>query len=502
MGYRTIICVCGAMLFPRILLVRPAFSWHIASQTVRRSDVRHSWSIRLQHHQSCSPSVVHWRLFSSKVGSATNESDIDSGSDELVINSSMEDSAILIPGIPSDFYIVTQYKTPPQFEIDHFDPEEQERLNLSPGNVSLPVALMIADPHEYSSFSQARKVCRKGNVIVHRGPLPDESCFALEKSFIGRVGDRIFPGDVIAKQVRMGTGSYPVMNYKQPFDLPVVYEDDYFAIVNKPAGVVVYAFKQENHGTMTIRCCLPFVLKPPTLGTYSVLRRPQPVHRLDKPTSGLLMVAKTKPSMQNLCQQFSDRTIKKAYTAIVNGIPFESRQGAISSSTAYDMGVDVDSKSDDMWQHIDFTLDEKEAITFWRSKRFTKCLKAQDQTLTTVELKPKTGRYHQLRRHMSWVCNTPLVGDDQYDGGGDAMSLRGRGLFLCSNRVTLEHPYFNTEQGRAIWDSMTDEERFGSGMVFCDDDDKIMVTASIDLPNKFESFLMHEEQRAHKFGCP
>jgi hypothetical protein len=49
---------------------------------------------------------------------------------------------------------------------------------------------------------------------------------------------------------------------------------------------------------------------------------------------------------------------------------------------------------------------------------------------------------------------------------------------------------------------MTDEERFGSGVVFCDDDDKIMVTASIDLPNKFESFLMREEQRAHKFGCP
>ena len=336
-------------------------------------------------------------------------------------------------------------------------------------------------------------------MLIHRGPLPEKGAFDLQSCVIGRVGDRVFPGDIIAKQVRMGTGCYPAMSYKQPFEMPVVYEDDYFAIVNKPAGIVVYARKQGGYGTMTVRCCLPFVLTPPKIGTYSVLRRPQPVHRLDKPTSGLLLIAKTKPAMQNLCKQFADRQVQKTYTAIVNGIPFESHEGAITSLRAsQDLRVDVDPNSEDLWQVIDVTLDEKEAITLWRSQRFTESLKASDKTLTTVELKPKTGRFHQLRRHMAWVCRTPLVGDDDYDGGGDAMALRDRGLFLCSNRVTLEHPYYNTEHGRTIWDQMSDDERLETGLALVND--KVMVMATIDLPNKFESFLTHEQQRAEKFA--
>jgi 23S rRNA pseudouridine1911/1915/1917 synthase len=369
---------------------------------------------------------------------------------------------------------------------------------------------MLMAPDEYPSFSRARKVCRKGNVLVKRGSSDDDGDDETTKSFdrqstiVGRVGDRVYPGDIIGKQVRMGNGQYPIMSYKQPFELPVVYEDDYFAIVNKPAGVVVYAHRQGGHGMMTIRACLPFALTPPKVGTFSVLRRPQPCHRLDKPTAGLLLVAKTKPAMQNLCKQFADRVIKKTYTAIVNGIPFESKDGALTSPEASAMGVDVDPTDPDaMWQLINFSLEEKESVTLWRSKQFGKSLKAQDGSLTVVELKPKTGRYHQLRRHMAWVCETPIIGDNDYDGGGDAMSLRERGLFLCSNRVTLEHPYYNTEHGRAIWDAMSEKERLADGgeMIFVNeaDNDTIMVTASIELPSKFESFLAWEQQRVEKF---
>lgn len=425
--------------------------------------------------------------------------DISDMSENLDVDDDDHDVSELIPGVPSEFYIVKWYQVHHHWVLDEFDPEEIWRLNLLPGNVSLPVALMILDRDEFPSFSKARKVCRKGNILIHRGPLPEDCTFDLRKCVIGRVGDRVFPGDVIAKQIRMGSGTYPVMSYKQPFELPVVYEDDYFAIVDKPAGVVVYAHKQGGFGTMTVRSCLPFVLTPPKIGTYSVLRRPQPVHRLDKPTSGLLLIAKTKPAMQNLCKQFADRQVRKTYTAIVNGIPFETHEGAITSlRAAQDMDVDVDPKSEDQWQIINVSLDEKEAITLWRSQRFTQSLKARDNTLTMVELKPKTGRYHQLRRHMAWVCQTPLVGDDDYDGGGDAMALRDRGLFLCSNRVTLEHPHYNTEQGRTIWDNLSDDERLKNGLQVIND--KVMVTASIDLPNKFESFLTHEQERAAKFA--
>jgi tRNA pseudouridine65 synthase/23S rRNA pseudouridine1911/1915/1917 synthase len=177
-------------------------------------------------------------------------------------------------------------------------------------------------------------------------------------------------------------------------------------VVNKPAGVVVYSHKGGGHGTMTVRAALPFVVTPPKPGTYSTLRRPSPVHRLDKPTSGLLLIAKTKPAMVDLSRQFRDRIIKKTYVAVVNGIPFEPVETAISSEGAYDLGVDVDPGSKDTWQLIDHPLDEKSATTIWRSLKYAKSLKANENYVTLVELKPKSGRYHQLRRHMvSFVYN-------------------------------------------------------------------------------------------------
>jgi len=91
--------------------------------------------------------------------------------------------------------------------------------------------------------------------------------------------------------VRMGGGFYPSLNYlKPPFALPVVYEDDHFAIVNKPAGVVVYSHKNGGHGRNTVRSALPYVLTPPKRGTVAIIRRPAACHRLDKPTSGLVRV--------------------------------------------------------------------------------------------------------------------------------------------------------------------------------------------------------------------
>lgn len=316
----------------------------------------------------------------------------------------------LIPGSNPGFYVVDQMKTPDnEFDVERIKDlvgEDYERLSLTPQNISVPIALMLLDPQEYPSRSRARKACRKANIMIHRGPLKiDESTggrvFDPSKCERALVGDRIFPGDVLAKQVRMGSGKYPVLNYKKPpFDLPVVYEDDHFAIVNKPEGIVVYAHKQGGHGVMTVRAGLPFAVKPPRAGIYSSLRRPQPVHRLDKPTSGLLLIAKTKPAMVDLSHQFRDRKVKKTYTALVNGIPEEPPATSISSSEAYNMNVDVDPEDRGQWQLIDEPLDEKSAVTIWRPLQYVKSLKANQKYCTLVELKPKTGRYHQLRRHM------------------------------------------------------------------------------------------------------
>lgn len=300
----------------------------------------------------------------------------------------------------------------------------------------------------------------------------------------------------------MHGGFYPGFDTsKPPFDLPVVYEDSHFGIVNKPAGIICYPQRDVTRGVMTIRHALPFVMKPPKRGTSGIYLRPLGVHRLDKPTSGLLVVAKTKPAMVALSRQFEERQVKKTYFAIVNGIPSEPQETSITTKEARDLGVDIDIDESYNWQLINHDLDEKNAVTIWRPVNCTKSLKAKDETLTMVELKPKTGRYHQLRRHMAWVRDCPLVGDKTYDGDGDASKLRGRGLFLCSNRVVLNHPYYNTGEGRAEWESLPDSEKWGNGMIrFSEDGTTLEVHASVDLPDKFRTFLAAEERRHKKLG--
>ena len=420
------------------------------------------------------------------------------------------------------------------------------RLELSRSNLTLPVLLMLLDPLEFPSLSRARKACRKGNILVHRGPLhsttnnrtnddDDESSlgetlplFNQSNCEVGRVGDRLFPGDVIAKQIRMGSGYFPVLAYKQPpFEVPVVYQDDSWAMVNKPAGVVVYAHKNGGHGTMTLRAALPFVLDPPRYGTYSVIRRPASVHRLDKPTSGIVCVAKTKPALLHLSRQFHDRIVQKTYMAIVNGIPLENKDLQVSSHEAFHTyGVDVDpTATDQYWNVIDQPLEERSALTLWRAVRYVPSLHGTDGYLTLVELKPKTGRFHQLRRHMSWYAHCPLVGDDVYDGGTrSALKFRERGLFLCATRITLQHPYYNTlPEGRQAWDQLWQAQSFetppneSTPMTFrksqdddtassvtqlwyCSQTDKVLVRAEIELPRKFYHFMDHEQARHEKFS--
>jgi RluA family pseudouridine synthase len=435
------------------------------------------------------------RLLSNTAIKNTRQSDEDTDdADDSVLEN-------LIPGSTPGFYVIKQYKTlPGEFDLDRIKMHEDfQRLELTPHNISVPAALMLLDPDEFPSRSRARKACRKANIMIHRGPLQvhketGQEVFDPNKCERARVGDRVFAGDVIAKQVRMGPGSFPILNHKRPpFELPVIYEDDYFAVVNKPEGVVVYAHKSGGHGINTVRAALPFAVKPPKIGTYSTLRRPQPVHRLDKPTSGLLLVAKTKPAMVNLSHQFRDRKVKKTYTALVNGIPDEPPETSITSEEAHDMGVDVDRNNSFQWQLINDPLDEKSAVTIWRPLRNLKSLKANQNYFTMVELKPKSGRYHQLRRHMANIKECPLIGDKTYDGGGTAIKLRNQGLFLCSNSVVLEHPFYNSNEGRKVFENLSEEKKRGLKV---SQDGTILVSASIPIPEKFESF-MKEEERQH-----
>eukprot|EP00562_Extubocellulus_spinifer_P024208 CAMPEP_0178660984 /NCGR_PEP_ID=MMETSP0698-20121128/27452_1 /TAXON_ID=265572 /ORGANISM="Extubocellulus spinifer, Strain CCMP396" /LENGTH=499 /DNA_ID=CAMNT_0020303749 /DNA_START=27 /DNA_END=1524 /DNA_ORIENTATION=- len=400
------------------------------------------------------------------------------------------------------------------FAIEVMGKEQVERVGLKSDNVTLCAALMMLDRNKYPSISRARKALRKGNILVHKGPLGIDdrgrrTIFDESKCERGLVSHRVQPNDVICEQAKLGNQQklqkYPVEKGKRPpFELPVVYQDDHFAIVNKPGGVNVLFQKEQEDNEMCIKQAAPYVLKPPVCGTLNMLHRPSPVHRLDKPTSGLLLIAKTKPAKAELVRLFTERDVRKTYTAIINGRPTEFSEHTITSSQAHDLGVDVgyfgdrNAGKDIKWQLIDHALEDndkktKTAVTIWRPLQCVECSKAADGVLTLVELKPKSGRYHQLRRHMAWVCKRPLVGDRSYSGEIEFKHhFRDHGLYLCSNKVTLPHPYYNTTTGRMAWDAMKDSDprKYVGGMIrLSADKRKVLVHAEIEVPARFQKLL-------------
>ena len=405
---------------------------------------------------------------------------------------------------------------------DLFTPDNLHRLQLEAKNVTLPAALMLLDQSTYPTQSRARKSIRQRSICICRY---QNTSFSNSSDLLfketGKVITRVYPGDIVGFQRRAGSDYYAVQGVpfrEPPFQVPVVYEDDHMAIVNKPPGIVIYraeggrgsGARGGGHGRDTLLSALPYVLKPPNFSngwSYEAqnenkdgdapqnvaLKRPQPVHRLDKPSSGLLVVAKTKSAAVHLAQQFEVRKAEKAYMAIVSGNP------QLQNTVAGSIGEEPSSSQ---WHTIDYDLEGKSAITDLRVIQKVGSLHGQDGQLTLVELKPKTGRYHQLRRHMAWVCKSPLVGDSLYSGADEgALRLRKRGLFLCSFEITVEHPYYNTPSGQKEWMAVKNDNKFSRDAVLQEDEGtgKIVVHAKIKLPEKFETFLEHENTRASKF---
>ena len=93
---------------------------------------------------------------------------------------------------------------------DIFGAEQSERVGLTPTNFTVAAALMVMHPAKYPSLSKTRKALRKGYIIVHRGPLKDDGLFDQSKSIRARVNDRIYPGDVLAEQSRLGNTFYQI----------------------------------------------------------------------------------------------------------------------------------------------------------------------------------------------------------------------------------------------------------------------------------------------------
>ncbi|MFC7357325.1 RluA family pseudouridine synthase [Jejudonia soesokkakensis] len=185
--------------------------------------------------------------------------------------------------------------------------------------------------------------------------------------------------------------------------IDVLFEDDFLAIVNKPAGLLVSGNKHK-----TLVNVLPQFL---SLSSESdALTTPQPAHRLDFATHGLVVVAKTKSTLVTLQKAFKEKKISKTYYAItIHKLPPD---GTITTS--------VDGKPSETSYKV---------VQSVASKRF--------ETLHLVQLFPKTGRRHQLRKHLQGI-GSPILGDKLYCKPKDI--LKGKGLYLQATAIKFEHP--------------------------------------------------------------
>ncbi len=221
----------------------------------------------------------------------------------------------------------------------------------------------------------------------------------------------------------------------KPLDikLDIIFEDEHLAVINKPAGIEVSGNKY-----YTIQNALVANIK--LSSEPDALKWARPVHRLDMPTSGLLLVAKTASAIMKLGQQLEKHEIHKKYYAIVAGKLDKS--GEIATP-----------------------IENQEALSHYNC--VSHCHSLKMQWLSLVELSPLTGRTHQLRIHMA-DFGFPIVGDRQY---GNGPLLKGKGLFLAAVELSFLHP-------------ITDEP----------------ISIKINPPKKFDALMEREELRWEKYN--
>jgi 23S rRNA pseudouridine1911/1915/1917 synthase len=217
--------------------------------------------------------------------------------------------------------------------------------------------------------------------------------------------------------------------------LGVAYEDESMLIVDKPAGLVVHPSAGHARGTLVNALLGRAVARGEPLGSIAGVGRPGIVHRLDRDTSGLLVVAKTDAAQASLMRQFANRTIEKEYLALVRGSA-PARRGRIEAP----VGRDPRER-----QRMAVVAGGREAVT-----EYTVLAAAGGYSL--LALRPRTGRTHQIRAHLAYL-NLPIAGDRRY-GGGEGPGGLGR-QFLHADRLRLERPV----DGRRLdaWSQLPDD---------------------------------------------
>jgi 23S rRNA pseudouridine1911/1915/1917 synthase len=282
-------------------------------------------------------------------------------------------------------------------------------LKIDPDHAGLRLDAFLAAQIEGWSRARLQKLIENEDVLVNGK--------VSKPSYKLREGDEV----EIELTAPITTGFAP-----ENIPIDIVYEDETVVVVNKPAGLVVHPAAGTPSGTLANALAYYFQQLP---NGDSV--RPGIVHRLDRDTSGLLVVAKTETALENLSDQFRDRTVFKSYVALVHGRVL-SNSGKIDQPLARDRSNRT---------RMAVIRGGRGALTLYRVRR-----SFQRFTLLDVEL--KTGRTHQIRVHLAWLKH-PVVGDETYGAGRDntihdpQLRARIRNLkrhFLHAEKLGFTHP--------------------------------------------------------------
>ncbi len=271
--------------------------------------------------------------------------------------------------------------------------EEQElfehyKIEVDPGQKPLRIDKFLVNRIENASRSKIQSAADAENILVNQKPVKSNY--------------KVKPNDIISIVM-----AYPPREIELiPEDIPlnIVYEDDHLVIVNKEPGMVVHP--AYGHYTGTLVNAMMFHLKDlPLFNTGDM--RPGLVHRIDKNTSGLLVLAKTEQALNKLAKQFFDKTTERRYHALVWGT-FEEKEGTITGH----IGRNIRNRK--IMQVFPDGSQGKHAVTHYK-------VLEELGYISLVECRLETGRTHQIRVHFQHIGH-PLFNDFEY--GGDQI-LKG-----------------------------------------------------------------------------
>lgn len=268
------------------------------------------------------------------------------------------------------------------FEDEEVELFEHYQISIDKGQKNIRIDKFLSEKLANATRNKVQQAIDAGSVLVNGKPT--------------KANYKIKPMDDI--KVMMEKPPRDTEVYPEKIELDIIYEDKYLLIVNKPAGMVVHPAHGNWSGTLANALVYHFQDLPEMKGNEG---RPGLVHRIDKDTSGLLVIAKQEEAMTHLASQFFHHTIDRTYIALVWGEPKED-EGTIEGN------VGRSAKNRKVMDVFPDGEQGKHAITHW------KVLKRL-RYVSLIQCNLETGRTHQIRAHMKYLGH-PLFNDAMYGG--------------------------------------------------------------------------------------